>query len=43
MNIKMAINISQQLNQKNKLSKEEQTESCIECFNGCQMGGGMGE
>ena len=45
MNNKMAkIHIYQQLNLKNKLSKEEQRQN--QSFDGCQMGGvfgGMGE
>ena len=50
MNNKMAkIYIYQQLNLKNKLSKQEeqrQNHGCGECFDGCQMGrqcAGMGE
>ena len=45
MNNKMAINTYQQLNLKNKLSKQEeqrQNHGYGECFDGCQMGGGRG-
>ena len=46
MNNKMTkIHIYQQLNLKNKLSKQEQRENHRygECFDGCQMGGECGE
>ena len=46
MNNKMAkIEIYQQLNLKNKLSKQEQRQNhgYGECFEGCQMGRGAGE
>ena len=46
-NNKMAIiHIDQQLNLKNKLSKQEeqrQNHGYRECFDGCQVGGGRGE
>ena len=44
MNNKMTKNIYQQLNLKNKLSKQEQRENhgYGEHFDGCQMGGGLG-
>ena len=45
MNNKMAINTYQQLNLKNKLSKDEeqrQNHECGERFDGCQMGGVYG-
>ena len=45
MNNKMAkIHIYQQLNLKNKLSKQEQRQNLGygECFDGCQMGVGCG-
>ena len=40
------IHIYQQLNLKNKLSKQEeqgQNHGYGECFNGCQMGGSVGK
>ena len=46
MNNKMAINTFQQLNLKNKPSKQEeqrQNHEYGERFDGCQMGGGTGE
>ena len=47
MNNKVAkIHIHQQLNLKNKLSKQEelrQNHGCGECFDSCQMGGGCEE
>ena len=45
MNSKMAINIYQQLNLKDKLSKQKewrQNYGYGEHFDGCQMGGGLG-
>ena len=45
MNSKMAINTYQQLNLKNKLSKQEeqrQNHGYGECIDSCQMGGGYG-
>ena len=45
MNSKMAINIYQQLNLKDKLSKQKEKKQNYgyrECFDGYQMGGGCG-